>query len=151
MCSFYHEPLCTSIETNVNKFAISNHTALQFKAEVLRSHLRLVCEYELYTLPNKKVSAAKDHGKNYMKDRPPLIRHLLRDRLLQNNKKQTTNVDALCQIAILRNYSALRRCPFSVLPLPGILLLPFYQEYRFKLEYIIKVSLAFNSILTRVS
>ena len=33
-------------------------------------------------LPNTKVSAAKDHGKNYMKVRPPLVRHLWRNRVL---------------------------------------------------------------------
>ena len=42
----------------------------------LRSYLKLTCEYELHILPNTKVSAAKDHGKNYMKARPPLVRHL---------------------------------------------------------------------------
>ena len=26
-----------------------------------------------------KVSTAKDHGKNYVKDRPPLVRQLLRN------------------------------------------------------------------------
>ena len=31
----------------------------------LRSYLSLTCEYELYILPNKKVSTAKDLGKNY--------------------------------------------------------------------------------------
>ena len=29
----------------------------------LRSYLKLICEYELYSLLNKKVSGAKDHGK----------------------------------------------------------------------------------------
>ena len=29
-----------------------------------------------------KVSGAKDRGKNYIKVRPPLVRHLLRNRLL---------------------------------------------------------------------
>ena len=38
--------------------------------------------YRLYTLPNKKVSTTKDHGKNYTKDRPLLVLHLLRNRLL---------------------------------------------------------------------
>ena len=33
----------------------------------LRSYLKLNCEYELHSLPNKKVSGAKDHGKNYIK------------------------------------------------------------------------------------
>ena len=31
--------------------------------------------------PNKTVSIAKNHGKNYMKGRPPLVHHLLRNRL----------------------------------------------------------------------
>ena len=82
MCSFYDKPLCTLTETNVNKFSISNHTALKLEVQALRSYLRLICEYELYILPNKKASAAKYHGENYMKDRPPLVRHLLRNRLL---------------------------------------------------------------------
>ena len=30
----------------------------------------------------KKLSGAKDHGKNYIKVRPPLVRHLLRNRLV---------------------------------------------------------------------
>ena len=86
LCSFYHEPLRTWIETNVNKFAISNHTALKIDLYTLRSYLRLICEYELYILPNKKVSTAKDHGKNYMRYRPPLVRHLLRNGLLYEHK-----------------------------------------------------------------
>ena len=66
---------------NINKFAISNHTALKLDVQTLRSYLILICEYELYILPNKKISTTKDHGKNYMKDRPraPLARHLLRN------------------------------------------------------------------------
>ena len=48
--------------------------ALKPDLHALRSYLRLICEYnELYTLPN---SAAKDHGQNYMKDRPLLAHHL---------------------------------------------------------------------------
>ena len=43
----------------------------------LRSYLSLICEYELYILPNKKVSTAMDHGKSYMKDRPPLVRRAI--------------------------------------------------------------------------
>ena len=67
---------------NVNKFAISNHTALKLDVQALRSYLSLICEYEIYILPNRKVSTAKDHGNNYIKDRPPLVRHLLRNCLL---------------------------------------------------------------------
>ena len=66
------------IETNVDKFAMSSHTGTAFNLDkqVLRSYLKLTCEYELYISSNTKVSAAKDHGKNYMKVRPPLVRHL---------------------------------------------------------------------------
>ena len=38
---------CETIETNNNKFAISNHTALRLDVQALRSYLRLICEYEL--------------------------------------------------------------------------------------------------------
>ena len=76
LCSFYHESLRTGIETNVNKFAISNHTALKLNVQALRSYLNLICEYELYTLPNKKDSTAKAHSKNYIIVRPPLVRHV---------------------------------------------------------------------------
>ena len=72
----------TWIKTIVNKFAISYHTALILGVHSLRSYLKLICEYELHSLPNKKVSGANDHGKNYIKVRPPLVRHLLRNRLL---------------------------------------------------------------------
>ena len=61
-----------------NKFAISNHTALILGVHALRRYLKLICEYELHSLPNKKVSGAKGHGKNYIKVKPPLVRHLLR-------------------------------------------------------------------------
>ena len=67
--------LRTWIKTIVNKFPISNHTALILGVRALRSYLKLICEDE-------KVSGAKDHGKNYIKVRPPLVRHLLRNRLL---------------------------------------------------------------------
>ena len=80
--SFYHESLRTWIKTTVNKFAISNHTALILDVHALRSYLKQRCEYELHSLPNKKVSGAKNHGKNYIKVRSPLVRHLLCNRVL---------------------------------------------------------------------
>ena len=55
--------------------------ALKLDVHALRSYLMPIFEYGLYILPDKKVSAAKDHGKNYMKDRPSLVRHLLRNGL----------------------------------------------------------------------
>ena len=65
--SFYHESLRTWIKTIVNKFAISNHTALMLDVYALRSYLKLICEYELHSLPSKKAGGARDHGKNYIK------------------------------------------------------------------------------------
>ena len=40
------------------------------------------CEYELHSLPNKKVGGAKDHGENYINVSSSMVRHLLRNRLL---------------------------------------------------------------------
>ena len=53
-----------------------NHMALISSVHALRSYLKVISEYELHSLPNKKVSGAKDHGKNYIKVRLPLVRHL---------------------------------------------------------------------------
>ena len=71
-CSFYHVIL---------------------RVHALRSYLKPIFEHELHRLPNKKVSGAKDHGKNYIKVRPPLVRHLLRNHLLQilTNFKTNSN------------------------------------------------------------
>ena len=69
--------LCAlGLKTIVNKFAIPNHTALISGVDALRSYLKVICEYELHGLPNKKVSGTKDHGKNYIKVRLLLVRHL---------------------------------------------------------------------------
>ena len=57
LCSFYHESLRTWIKIIVNKFAISNHTALMLGVRALRSYLKLICEYELHNLPIKKLAA----------------------------------------------------------------------------------------------
>ena len=82
MCSFYHESLHTWIKSFVNKFTIFNHTALILDVRALRSYLKLICEYELHSLPNEKVSGAKSHGKNCIKVRLSLVRHLLSNCLL---------------------------------------------------------------------
>ena len=89
LCNFYHEPLRTCINTIVNEFAISNHVALILGVHALKSYLKLICECDLHTLPNKKVSLAKDHGKNYIKVRPPLVGHLFRNRLLKISRETT--------------------------------------------------------------
>ena len=72
------------IKTIVNKFAISNRMALILGVRALRSYLKLTCEYELHSLQNKKVRGAKGQGKNYIKFRSSLVRHLLRNRLLKS-------------------------------------------------------------------
>ena len=54
--------LRTWIKTTVNKFAISNHTALILGVHALRSFLKPICEYERHMLSNRKVSCAKDYG-----------------------------------------------------------------------------------------
>ena len=108
MCSFYHELLRTLIETDVNNVAISNHTALKLEVQALRSYLSLICEYDLHILRNKKVNTTKDHGKNYMKDRSPLFRHLLRNYLLQvvvgkYNIRQWPNV--VCRVSFKNEFA----------------------------------------------
>ena len=55
--------------------------ALILGTDALRSYLTLICESELHILPNKNVSAAKDHGKICIKVRPFLVYHFLRDHL----------------------------------------------------------------------
>ena len=77
---FANESLRTWIKI-VNKFAISNHTALILGVHALRSYLKPICDHELHSLQNKKVSSATDHGKNYIKVKPPLVSHLLRNRV----------------------------------------------------------------------
>ena len=59
LCSFYHESLRIWIKTIVNKFAVSNHTALILGVHALRSYLKLICEYEPHSLLNKKVSGER--------------------------------------------------------------------------------------------
>ena len=76
LSSFHRESLRNRIKTNVNKFGISNNTTLKLAIHALRSSLYQTCKYELHTLSDTKVSATKDHGENYMKVRPPLVRHL---------------------------------------------------------------------------
>ena len=42
--------------------AISRRTALKLGEQALKSYLKITCEFQLHTLPNKKVSATKDCG-----------------------------------------------------------------------------------------
>ena len=66
-------------KTFLNKLAILNCTALKLGVQALRSYLKVTCKYELYILPDTIISAAKDHSKNYMKVRPPMVCHILRN------------------------------------------------------------------------
>ena len=64
--------LCAlGLKTIVNKFAISSHTALILGVHALRSYLKLICEYELQSLPNKKLVAQRVMVKTISRsDRP---------------------------------------------------------------------------------
>ena len=53
-----------------SKKTLMSYTALKLATQSLRSYLKVTCEYELYILPNTKVSTAKDYGEKYMKVRP---------------------------------------------------------------------------------
>ena len=74
LCSFYHEFLRTWIKTIVNKVANSNYAALIFSVHALRSYLKLICEYELHSIPNKKLVAQRIMVKSTSRsDRPWFI------------------------------------------------------------------------------
>ena len=69
------------MKTNINKFGIRGRTALKLAVPALRSYLKLTLDNGLHSLPNSKVSAAKDSGENYIKVRPPLVRKFFHNRL----------------------------------------------------------------------
>ena len=60
--------LCAlELKRNVNKFAISDHTAFKLDVQALRSYLSLIVNLSFISLPNKKASTAKDHGVSFRK------------------------------------------------------------------------------------
>ena len=67
--------------------------ALVLGVYALRSYLKLICEDELHSLPNKKVGGAKNHGKNHINVKPPLIRYLLRNRVLLLKFKEVNDAN----------------------------------------------------------
>ena len=71
----------TFVETNFHKFAISKSCGFEITCTRFENLSEVNCKYEFYFLPNRKVTAEEDHGKNYMKDMPPLVCHLLRNGL----------------------------------------------------------------------
>ena len=95
LCVVFTMSLC-ALESNQklisSLFAISSHTALKLCTQSLRSYFKVTCEYELHLLPNTKVSTAKDHGENYMKVRPPLVHHLLCNRLWTIQLKEVASL-----------------------------------------------------------
>ena len=55
--------------------------ALKLAVQAVGSFLSLICEYELYILPNKKLVPERIMVKAICRtDHPDLARHLLRDR-----------------------------------------------------------------------
>ena len=86
-CVVFSKSLCAlqlkqTLISLLFQIAISNHAAFKLDMQAPRSYLRLIYEYELYILANKKVSTAKDHGKSYIKDGQPLLCHFLHYGLL---------------------------------------------------------------------
>ena len=84
---------------------ISSHTALESGKQTLRNYLKLTCEYQFHTLSNEQVSAAKDDGESYMKIRPPLVHHLLRNRLLALVTHHCVDQRTQCNSTLLRRGS----------------------------------------------
>ena len=62
----------------------ANYMALISGVYAPRSYLKLICDYKLNRLPDKKVSGANDHSENYINVKPPLVHHLLHNRLLES-------------------------------------------------------------------
>ena len=58
-----------------------NCASLRSLTETYESNLKVTGEFKFHISLNKKVSIVKDHGKNYITVRPPLIRHLWRNSL----------------------------------------------------------------------
>ena len=52
----FKRSLLSLLKTIVNKFAISSHTTLILGVHALRSYLKLICDHELHSLPNKTVA-----------------------------------------------------------------------------------------------
>ena len=79
---FYHDPFLISGKTKANDFVISN--LVNFETISTQDSLQeLARAYKLCASPYRKVRCEKDHGKNYIKVRPLLPRHLLHNRLLR--------------------------------------------------------------------
>ena len=65
LCNFYHHSLPSSfiIITSINNLSSYGY---QIKIDAQLSNLKLICDYQLYDIPGRKVKAAKDHGKKYL-------------------------------------------------------------------------------------
>ena len=66
-------------------------TVLKFTEQLQMASLTLYSQFETNLMSNRKdielilqLKCAKDHGKNYMKVTPPLVRYLQCNRLLLN-------------------------------------------------------------------
>ena len=65
-----------------NKFPMLTH-GFEISFQAVRNYLKLTCEYKLHIVSDTKVGAVKDHCENYMKVKPLLVSHLLRNPLLK--------------------------------------------------------------------
>ena len=97
------------MKTSVNRFAISNHTALKLDIQAMKRYFKLTCEYELHILSYTKTTAPKDHGENYMSVRPPLLRHPLRNCLLPGVPKHANTFDWPLKRLLFNNQIFIRK------------------------------------------
>ena len=63
------------VYSNVNN-SVNSIRSLKSITDPYESNLKVTMEFEFHISPNKKVAIARDHGKNYITVRPPLICHL---------------------------------------------------------------------------
>ena len=81
LCSFYQDPLqslllcLVSYKPNIHRTASNGFTSLYPQCET-----NLMSNYRVIELP-LQLKSAKAHGKNYIKVKPPLVRHLLCNRV----------------------------------------------------------------------
>ena len=63
--SFYHCLLQVSVNSDDGNFVTLNLATLKAILDAHIIYWVLALQYEFYTLPDRRVSSAKDYGKNY--------------------------------------------------------------------------------------
>ena len=55
------------LKQNLISLPFSSRSALKLGIQAPESYLKLPCEYELHSVPDTEVNAARDYGENYIK------------------------------------------------------------------------------------